>query len=283
MTTRKIPAITLGPGSQVDEADELELDYPVLPTEMNTFSLPPLPEPETLSQAPRVLEILRQLLSAIEQPLQDTRSPSIDVASLAPPEAELLNQILGEGEVSIRVGGENAPWLIQESVLAGVWRLRQPATGMDRIEVGPIPGVVLQHGLNGAQHRVVLPDAPAPRGVHTASALLVELEEQQARYRPGQQSHVINLTLLPHTAEDLAYLADQLGAGRTLILSRGYGNCRVSATGVAHVWWVQYFNSEDTLIVNTLEVADMPAVAMAAAEDLEDSALRLRELMELLQ
>jgi hydrogenase-1 operon protein HyaF len=63
------------------------------------------------------------------------------------------------------------------------------------------------------------------------------------------------------------------------LLSRGYGNCRVTATGVARVWWVQYFNSQDALILNTIEVTEVPAVACAAALDLEDSAERLAEVI----
>jgi hydrogenase-1 operon protein HyaF len=43
---------------------------------------------------------------------------------------------------------------------------------------------------------------------------------------------------------------------------------------------VQYFNSMQTLILNTLEVVDVPEVAMAAAEDLADSRQRLRELLD---
>ena len=283
MTTRKIPIIDVGPGSQGDGEDGLELDYPVLPKEMNTFSLPPLPEPEDIYRAPQVLETLQRLLDAIENPRQDSTTPRIQLSALPPDQLELLNQLLGEGEVSIRVDAGDSRWLIQESVLAGVWRLRQPQTGADWIEVGPIPSLVLEFGLKDGRAGLDLPQAPPPAGVSTATALLVELRDQQAHYRAGNQSHIINLSLLPHSQADLDYLAAQLGGGNTLILSRGYGNCRISATAVANIWWVQYFNSEDSLIVNSLEVVDMPAVAMAAPEDLEDSATRLRELMDLLQ
>jgi hydrogenase-1 operon protein HyaF len=46
------------------------------------------------------------------------------------------------------------------------------------------------------------------------------------------------------------------------------------------VWWVQYFNSDDRLILNSIEVVDFPLVIQAAIEDLEDSAVRIREMME---
>ena len=41
---------------------------------------------------------------------------------------------------------------------------------------------------------------------------------------------------------------------------------------------MQYFNNMQTLILNTIEVVDVPEVALAAPEDLADSALRLKEL-----
>jgi hydrogenase-1 operon protein HyaF len=43
---------------------------------------------------------------------------------------------------------------------------------------------------------------------------------------------------------------------------------------------VQYFNSMQTLILNTIEVVDLPEVAQAAASDLADSRERLLELLD---
>ncbi len=93
-------------------------------------------------------------------------------------------------------------------------------------------------------------------------------------------AHVVNLSLLPHTPEDLEWLESALGTGGVTILSRGYGNCRITATALAHVWKVQFFNSQDILILDTFEVTAMPEVALAAAEDLSDSAARIRAVIE---
>ena len=54
----------------------------------------------------------------------------------------------------------------------------------------------------------------------------------------------------------------------------------ITATGMARVWWVQFFNSQDALILNTIEVTEVPSVARAAAEDIEDSRERLTEVLE---
>ena len=63
------------------------------------------------------------------------------------------------------------------------------------------------------------------------------------------------------------------------MISRGFGNCRITSTGARDVWRVQYFNSMNTLILNTIEVVDVPEVALAATEDLVDSRERLAELV----
>jgi len=116
--------------------------------------------------------------------------------------------------------------------------------------------------------------------VMNAPPLLAELNAKIAEYRPGGEAHTINLSLLPQTEQDLEFLAQRLGGGSVTILSRGYGNCRITATGTQYVWWVQYFNSEDTLILNTLEVSDVPSVACASPEDIADSCERLQEILK---
>ena len=92
----------------------------------------------------------------------------------------------------------------------------------------------------------------------------------------GQGTGPEAFALVPAPA-DLAWLVEVLGVGPTVILSRGYGNCRITATALANTWWVQYFNSADTLILNTIEVTDLPDVAPAAADDFADSIERLAE------
>ena len=82
---------------------------------------------------------------------------------------------------------------------------------------------------------------------------------------------------------DIAWLDHVLGTGRVLILSRGYGNCRITNTCVPNTWRVVYYNSQDTVILNTVEVTAIPEVACAAPEDLADSLERLREVLEWVQ
>jgi hydrogenase-1 operon protein HyaF len=49
---------------------------------------------------------------------------------------------------------------------------------------------------------------------------------------------------------------------------------------VRHVWVVQYVNGMGTTIMDTIEIGRIPDAALAAREDLEDSAERLGEILE---
>jgi hydrogenase-1 operon protein HyaF len=91
---------------------------------------------------------------------------------------------------------------------------------------------------------------------------------------------VINLTLLPLSEGDIHFLGETLGTGPVETLSRGYGDCQITSTAYPGVWWVRYTNSMGTQILNTLEITDIPAVACAAQEDLDDSRQRFAELLE---
>ena len=135
-------------------------------------------------------------------------------------------------------------------------------------------------GKRDARAAVDLRHVESPQGVMNARPILAEIQEQVDQYRPGATAHVINLTLLPLTVEDRDFLDQTLGRGPVSILSRGYGDCRINSTGVPYVWWVRYYNSTGTLILNTLEVVDIPLVARAAQEDFQDSSQRLQDMLE---
>jgi hydrogenase-1 operon protein HyaF len=193
--------------------------------------------------------------------------------------------VLGEGEVSAVVAADGAGTTlrVQESVFAGVWRVIQSSADgtvlADHIELGAVPQALREAALAD-----VVPDMPRwagalPPQVQNAPALLTEAQDAWRAWLPGQLPHVLNLTLLPMTPEDIGFLDHHLGTGRVLLLSRGYGNCRISNTLRPHCWRVVYYNSQDVVILNTVEVSDLPEVAQAALEDLQDSHERLADVL----
>ncbi|MGX5851472.1 hydrogenase expression/formation protein [Mesorhizobium sp. PL10] len=245
---------------------------------MTVFRAPILPEPEEVHASAAIAE-----LRGVARGLLDWkpgRHITHGLSHLSPADTDFVSQALGNGEVSIICGSTIQA---QESVMAGVWRVRESdGSGKpvsDRIELGPFPQSILARTFVHARGSIDIPASFGP-GVFNAPPLLAEINEAIARYSPDNpHAHVINLSLLPHTEDDLALLDELLGKGSVTVLSRGYGNCRVEATGLRYVWWVRFFNSQDTLILNTIEVTMLPDVVLASPEDIADSADRLTEIM----
>ncbi|MES9833118.1 MAG: hydrogenase expression/formation C-terminal domain-containing protein [Candidatus Thiodiazotropha sp. DIVDIV] len=286
MNEINIPVTVSGPGSQPEEEDGSSIDILELPSEMTTFSMPEIPDAEDLDGLQEGMSILRKLdeVVKLQAGLRTVQPESVDITHLDPANSELVDQVLGEGEVSMVYSSPDCSARIQESVMAGLWRVRYfDQSGeriSDTIEVAYVPKLCQRHVFKHASHRVETQRDAIPNGVINAPPLVAEINDKVAEYRPGRESHVINLTLLPQTEEDLQFLINNLGEGPLTILSRGYGNCRISSTKVENVWWVQYFNSQDKNILNTIEIGATPTVAAAAHEDIQDSAERLGEILE---
>lgn len=273
---RPIEVREIGPGSQPAED---RLDYLPLPQAMHHYRAPLLPEAEELGNVDDALA----LLDAVACALAAGATAAFPAAALSPEGGRFLDQVLGEGEVSIRVeaAADGEEIRIQEAVLAGVWRVRrQDAAGIvraDSVEVGALPACARPHW-SPARLNATCEASPE---LQNAPAVLRELALRLEAYTPGAAAEVVNLTLLPLTDADLALLGSRLGVGPVTVLSRGYGNCRIGSTALPNCWWIKYYNSQDALILNTIEVVDVPAVALAAPEDLADSAERLREILAL--
>jgi len=276
-----LPVRMVGAGSQPGEDEELQ--YLEMPRGMNTFRMPIPPERADALALREARDLLAAFLAQMEgwNPGAARRGPHLDLTGVSPSTLEIVNQMLGEGEVSIQVGGVRR-FRIQESVFTGLWRVcaldGNGQLAEDWLEAGMLPEFVTAVAKDSGR------DAPAPielpEGAMNSPALLAEIGSQMAARTRGAPAHVINLTLFPMTPEDHAVLAQALPGGPVAMISRGFGNCHVTSTGLADVWRVQYFNNMNTLILNTIEVVDVPEVVLAAAEDLADSRERLAELVE---
>ncbi|WP_428523493.1 hydrogenase expression/formation protein [Roseibium sp.] len=266
------PPVGFGPGSQPMAEGDDQLEYMAMPQDMRSYA-PRLPDVEaSLEDLEPAFAVLRAVADACT-----AHTPArFDLSDLDVESMKLISDTLGDGEVAAKVRGVPAI-AVQESVFAGVWRLN--GAGINALEVGPISASVTKNPFAPVRQGQLDATPPGP-GVINAPALLAELQDKSANFGPGSELHVINLSLLPHTEEDLAWLDTALGEGAVTILSRGYGNCRITATALAHVWRVQFFNSMDTLILDTFEVTGVPEVAVAAPEDLTDSGARILKVLE---
>ncbi len=228
-----------------------------------------------------VRETMVWLRNALHRFEPGAPSPLIDISQLDDADRELITQILGEGEVTIRIDDEY-PTHIREGVLTGVWRTTQSDTDgnliADYVEVAGIPGRVMRSVDNGTEIDTSVDPAHAAE-LMSARSILAELRAAQQALAIDGATHAVNLTMLPVSDEELAFLDERLGRGTVDIISQYYGTCRVSSTASADTWWVRYYNSTGTLILNSIETSRIPEVVVAAAEDLHDSAKRLEELL----
>lgn len=272
-----MPPTGFGPGSQPLDTNDEKLEYMPLPQDMRTYS-PSLPEVDTLdrSEIAPALALLTEVAEAALRISDSGGSEQFDLSDLDAANHDLIAETFGSGEVAAKV--RQIPAIaVQESVFAGIWMLN--SSQGDLIEVAEIPACVSSAAFE--PRRAAMSDkAPLLPGVINAPPILVELHEKSVVFDPTEPLHVVNLSLLPHTEEDLVWLDQAVGEGAVTILSRGYGNCRVTATALPHVWRVQFFNSMDTLILDTFEVTTVPEVALAAREDLADSGKRLLSVLE---
>jgi hydrogenase-1 operon protein HyaF len=237
---------------------------------------------QLVARCPRAAALFPQLAAALELQSASAAGRLFDITDLGDDDRELVTQVLGEGEVNGVAALPNGVIAqIQEASMAGLWRVRFTDAGgrltADYLEIGTIPEII-KRAAELTSDRLFI--GAEPPGAMNLMPLLAEISERMSAHRPGDPSHIINFSLLPVSEVDMAFLQQTLGNGPVQLMSRGYGACKITATGARRVWSVQFFNATDAIILDTLEIGDVPTAACAAEEDFRDSAERLREIHE---
>lgn len=276
-----IPVVAFGPGSQPE--DEAGLEFLPMP-KAEPLATPIPPGDAAPAELAAAADVVEQLMESMRRHHPGRPgAPRFSLKAMSPGALRALNESLGQGEVSATIAsGNGVPgWRVQETAFAGVWRVQRDDghghLAEDILEADDMPSVVKEAAAkaNGA----ILDPATLPEGVINAPSIVAELRHHAKAFRPGRAAHVVNLSLLPFTPADHEGLDAMLGVGPVAILSRGFGNCRIASTQARGVWRVRYFNSMSTLILDTLEVVDIPEAARAAPEDFADSLERLEDLL----
>lgn len=229
---------------------------------------------------PNAVELLSRIAATIAIQKADAPTRLFRLGNLNDLERKLIADVFGEGEVAGVVALPDGSLVqIQESVLAGIWRVRlKTEEASEYLEVGAIPEIVRRAAtdLTTVDFEIV----EIPEGTMNVLPVLAEIRGCALAWRPGIRSRIINFTLLPMSPADWSFLKETIKNGPIELVSRGYGSCRVLSSGIRNVWSVQFFNATDSIILDTLEVGGVPAVATAADEDFRDSAERLQEIIE---
>ncbi len=244
------------------------------------LQLPPQPR-LPLDFAPNAM--LRKTLARISAALHSGAGDGeygqcIEITALDRLSRQALLEMLGEGEVSGSLALDGVSYSVTESVLPGLWRVAG-SDGGEWLEVGSVPAIVTAASSSLRRAPIALPSA-AP-GVMNGLAVLAEINEHAANWdEKVRDNRVLNFTLLPMSPADQQLLIDGLGRADLALESGGFGNCRIMATTVRHVWAVQYVNAMGNTILDTIEVGRIPDAAVAASQDIEDSALRFDEILD---
>ena len=178
---KPFPVPVIGPGSQ--ESGDEDLQILAMSRDVTAFSMPSVPA----SASTEGLVAARDLLHAFHRaflawsPGDGSQGPRLDLAGVDAAALKVLNEVLGEGEVAIQVGGAQ-PCRIQESVFAGLWRVcALDASGQvvaDGLEAASVPAIARFAARDAAFDR--LPPVELPAGAMNSPALIAETRQQLA-------------------------------------------------------------------------------------------------------
>lgn len=187
------------------------------------------------------------------------------------PDPALLDW-LGQGEVKLQFADQ----AMVESRLPGIW------IGASGIECSEFPGEAL--ALLGAAWDKPIPDLGGEHpGTMNAAPLLAEVRAHaqawQARASGEAFREILDLSRMPLTAADRAFLEQTLGQGPVTATVDCDGECHLAATAVPGVWWVRYFDGEGRELLTTLEVGRVPSLACAAPEEVAASRAELEQYL----
>jgi len=233
-----------------------------------------------------VLDMLGNIADALDA-AREGRAWRRRLDHLSVSERTVLQDALGKGEVSMTLSpGAPGEGLAQigETVLPGVWLgLAEDTDGAPAahwVEVADAPRALREAAAARPRDDIPFDALTPPRDAMNVMGVLAEIRARAAAWRPGTQNHVLNFTLFPMTQADTAFLAKVLGEAGVRVSSGGYGAARVIMTALRNVWAVQYLNGLGAVILDTIEVGDVPASVLASVQDFEDSAARLDEIRQ---
>jgi hydrogenase-1 operon protein HyaF len=223
---------------------------------------------------------LAEMAQALADSAQDGAFRRIALDDLGPDDLALALDVLGTGEASAMIATPSGMAQAIETVFPGLWLMRMDdAPNAPWAEIADCPSLVRETLALMPARTMPLEHIVPPDGAMNVMGVLAEVRHVAAAWTPGACNHVMNFTLLPMTEVDASFLAAMLGEGPVRFASGGYGAARIIATAFARVWAVQYLNSMGAVILDTLEIGDVPIAARAAREDFADSAVRLTHIL----
>lgn len=188
----------------------------------------------------------------------------------------LLGPLDPKGEVVVRLEGP-VSGMVRESRLPGLWHVRRGAgtEAVHEVVVAEVPNLLREAAAAEASSEIPIPVAEG--SVH-GRALLLRIAQCLKGLALEDTSTLFDLTHCPLSSDDHALIDRTLKTGTVWGWSLGYPACQAVTTSVRCIWRVRYRNG-DKLVLDTIEIVDIPAVLRAQREDIDDSLTRFDTLL----
>ncbi len=111
------------------------------------------------------------------------------------------------------------------------------------------------------------------------TAILAEIATLLERLVSEGQSAAIDLRSLPMSSADRAQLEQTLGFGEVTMTLRADGDSTIRETSKPGVWWNEYRDRGGAVVAAFIEVAHVPSILPAEAEELLRGARELRDMV----
>lgn len=288
MKPLSISIAAIGPATGSADESATALQYLHLPTHLDVYP-PPVPalHEKGGGLSLRARDLMQRALDQLAAQTADMPATALDLARLPREDRVAVDLLLQDGDVNVLYAGARRVE-IQLSAYPGLWRVRYFELGgselvADMLEIGSVPRVVSVGSFPHPEPHWQLDPASLPGGVVNAPLLLMELLDRSELYAPGESPYALDLSQLPQGPEDLQFLAQSLGQGPVTVLTRGRGHCRINSTRLPYVWWLQHYAASDSMILNTLEVIDVPAAVCVSQHELAIGAMRFAEALQSLK
>lgn len=112
-----------------------------------------------------------------------------------------------------------------------------------------------------------------------AIPVLNEVRHALAALRETGEPRTLNILNFPLTDDDSRLLDETLGRGDLKITYDGMEHTFWQEAKIAGVWWGEYRNAGNHVVLRTIEIAEFPALARSQREDMEDGLRRLDDAL----
>jgi HupH hydrogenase expression protein, C-terminal conserved region len=110
--------------------------------------------------------------------------------------------------------------------------------------------------------------------------LLNEICTALEALKTSGQEQILYLMHPPLTEEDEDFLREALGTGRTTIVSDEGTITAWRLTGIPCVWWGEYRDEIERVILKAIEIAPFPHLATSQREDIDDGLAKLKAIQQ---